>query len=189
VPSRAKPAPRVSSQTITEQTPTPAATSGSAELKPAAAREKRQEPVASQQAAATSQVARSSTSASAPAPSEEKRIEPRVTPAAAPVQAQVVDVSTDARAELAFVQRIREALTETDPERVLSLCDEHQRRWPHGTFAQEREGLQTIATCQTQAQNAASIARAFFTSYPHSPMGPRVRIACASQLQAADKAH
>lgn len=202
VPSRTKSAPRVSASTsITEKravepepTPTPAANSGSAELRPTAAREERQEPVATQQAAATSQVARSSTSASAPAPSEQKRVEPRVTQAqaapaqAAQTQAQVIDVSTDARAELAFVQRIRSALTEADPERVLSLCDEHQRRWPHGTFAQEREGLQTIATCQTQAQNAASIARAFFASYPHSPMGPRVRIACASQLKAADKA-
>jgi hypothetical protein len=99
--------------------------------------------------------------------------------------ARAHDSSSDRREELAFVARIRTASLDADDAQVLQLCGEHKRRWPNGMFAQEREALRAIASCQTQSVNAADIARTFSASYPESPMLPRLRAACALQLKAA----
>ena len=99
--------------------------------------------------------------------------------------ARAHDAAPDGREELVFLARIRAELSESEYEDVLELCEEHKRRWPHGTFAQEREGLRAIALCETEHSKAADNARAFFASYPHSPMAPRVRAACAPQPKAA----
>lgn len=99
--------------------------------------------------------------------------------------AQPQETAVNGREELVFLTRIRAALLDAEHEQVLELCEEHKRRWPHGIFAQEREALRAIATCQTDSSKAAVNARAFFNSYPQSPMLPRVRAACAPQLKAA----
>jgi hypothetical protein len=61
---------------------------------------------------------------------------------------------------------------------ILALSQEHARRWPHGTFVQEREGLRAIAACQAHIPNALSGANKFSASYPRSPMLSRVHAAC-----------
>ena len=93
----------------------------------------------------------------------------------------------EARAELAFVERINAAVRMSKPRTVLALCAEHERRWPHGTFEQEREGLRAIASCNSKASGAAARAQTFLASYPHAPLAVRVRDECAAQLAAAAK--
>jgi hypothetical protein len=93
--------------------------------------------------------------------------------------------ASDPRAELMFVRRIQAALLDAKPRRVLALCAEHEKRWPRGTFVEEREGLRAIASCQADARDAAARASQYFTAYPRGPLAPRVRAACAPQLKAA----
>lgn len=92
---------------------------------------------------------------------------------------------SDPRAELFFVRRIQAAVRDDDPRKVLSLCAEHERRWPRGTFVQEREGLRAVASCQSGTRDASARAAKFFDAYPRGPLAPRVREACGSQLNAA----
>lgn len=112
-------------------------------------------------------------------------------PAASPTGARPraepadLDASNAATEELAFVTRIHTALLKSQLRSVLALCAEHERRWPHGTFVQEREGLRAIATCGARASGAGQRALAFFASYPSSPLVERVRETCAQQLMAA----
>jgi hypothetical protein len=89
---------------------------------------------------------------------------------------------TDARAELEFVARINAAVRESTPQTVLALCAAHERRWPHGMFAQEREGARAIASCNAKLPGADARARAFLASYPRTPIAARVREECARLL-------
>jgi hypothetical protein len=88
----------------------------------------------------------------------------------------------DAAAELELVERIYAALRHGKPSSALALCAEHERRWPHGAFAQEREGVRAIASCDMHSSQALLRARTFLASYPRAPLAPRVATACASQL-------
>jgi hypothetical protein len=97
-----------------------------------------------------------------------------------------VDGLPDPRAELALVERIQVAMLNARPKTVLALCAEHERRWPNGTFVQEREGLRAIASCNTHVTAAESRARAFLANFPRAPLAPRVGEACAVQLKAAN---
>jgi hypothetical protein len=88
----------------------------------------------------------------------------------------------EARAELALVKRIHLAMRNGNTAGALALCTEHERRWPHGTFALEREGVRAIASCESGSSEAGSRARAFLAKYPHATLAPRVTAACASAL-------
>jgi hypothetical protein len=113
-------------------------------------------------------------------------------PAEQPAQATVpskpelarIDESVDARAELALVERIHAAMRSSKPSAALALCAEHERRWPHGTFAQERDAVRAIASCDTKSTQAASRARSFLAKHPRAPLAPRVASACAATLSA-----
>jgi hypothetical protein len=89
----------------------------------------------------------------------------------------------DGRAELALVQRMLSAWTEAELAHVLALSIEHERRWPNGTFAQEREGLRAMAECLSHIRNAGARAQTFLISFPRAPLAPRVREACSVQLK------
>lgn len=102
-------------------------------------------------------------------------------PEPAPVPALHADQPDDA-AEVALVTRIQRALRNGELSAALALCAEHERRWPHGTFTQEREGVRAIASCQSQSSQARQRARAFLTKYPRATLAPRVNAACATQL-------
>jgi hypothetical protein len=94
--------------------------------------------------------------------------------------------AVDARAELVFVERMQAALRNTNPSLALALCAEHERRWPHGTFSEEREGVRAIASCNMHSKQAASRARVFLANHPHAPLALRVTAACATQLPASE---
>jgi hypothetical protein len=132
------------------------------------------------------------TSSSAAARNTVSEPEPAPRAAAQPSPARVVPAEPDAadeRAELAFVARINAALLGSKLRTVLALCTEHERRWPHGAFVQEREGLRAIASCGSGAMGAAAQARTFLASYPRAPLASRVREACVRQLTAAVQEH
>ena len=101
------------------------------------------------------------------------------TPAAAAVPD---DKQVDARSELDLVKRIHLAMRDGDLSGALALCAQHERRWPHGTFAQEREGVRAIASCESHSNEAGRRARAFLETYPHAALAPRVAATCATQL-------
>ena len=93
----------------------------------------------------------------------------------------------DARAELVLVRKMQAAMLEAEPEHVLALCAEHEQRWPHGTFVQEREGLRAIALCKLEAKHSLRQARDFLERYPRTPLGARVREACKLPIKSAVK--
>lgn len=82
------------------------------------------------------------------------------------------------REELRFIRKIQAALVTEKQQEVLGLCAQHEQRWPDGTFVQEREGLRSIALCNTAAPDASERARRFLSRYPRTPLGARVREAC-----------
>jgi hypothetical protein len=108
---------------------------------------------------------------------------------AAPAASELAhdDQLDDARAELALVKRIHLALRNGKPAEALALCAEHERRWPHGTFSQEREGVRAIVSCESRSSDAAPRAGAFLAKYPRATLAPRVTAACASQLVTSAK--
>jgi hypothetical protein len=96
------------------------------------------------------------------------------------------NASNAASDELAFVTRIHVAMMKSQLRSVIALCAEHEHRWPHGTFVQEREALRTIARCGAHVTGAGRGALAFFADYPDSPLAARVRETCSAQLTAAE---
>lgn len=81
------------------------------------------------------------------------------------------------------MKRIQGALHAADFSTVLALCGEHARRWPHGVFELEREGVRAIASCGEHLDDAAVRAQQFLTAHPHAPVAMRVSAACAAQLK------
>lgn len=85
-------------------------------------------------------------------------------------------------AETALLRRAQAALaahTATSPDDALAALDEHARRFPAGTLAEERDATRALALCAagriTEAQSAA---RSFLAAHPTSPLAHRVRSAC-----------
>jgi hypothetical protein len=74
------------------------------------------------------------------------------------------------------------ALLERDPSRALALTAEHERRFPNGVLAQEREVI-AIAALARLGQDEAARSRAdhFATDYPDSPHRDRVGEATSGQ--------
>ena len=81
------------------------------------------------------------------------------------------------------MKRIQAALREADYSTVLTLCAEHARRWPHGVFELEREGVRAIASCDRDSDDATLRAKRFLKAHPHAPVAMRVSAACAAQLK------
>jgi hypothetical protein len=74
-----------------------------------------------------------------------------------------------------LIERARKALA-SDPRRALSLAQEHQRRFPAGALAVERDVIALEALARSgQSAEAARRARAFEAKYPKSIHLPRVR--------------
>jgi hypothetical protein len=127
-----------------------------------------------------------SESATRAAPTRDREASDRVVAAQETQQPAVATLDpSDPRAEIAFVRRIQAALRDANPRKALAMCAEHERRWPRGTFTQERDGLRAIASCRSDARDAPTRARDFFAAYPRGPLASQVRDACAMQLTAA----
>jgi hypothetical protein len=121
-------------------------------------------------------------SSPAATPSAQSVARVAVEPAPAPAR---VEQSDDSRGELMLVERIQAAMRRAKPASALVLCAEHEQRWPHGVFAEEREGVRAIASCDTRANDAESRARAFLIQHARTALAPRVAAACEKQLSTA----
>jgi RNA polymerase sigma-70 factor, ECF subfamily len=82
-------------------------------------------------------------------------------------QLEPVDVLSQ---ELELMGRARAALREADPARALALLDEHARRFPSGTLAQERERSRLTALCEAGLESEAE-ALANRLGQPHCDAG------------------
>jgi hypothetical protein len=84
--------------------------------------------------------------------------------------------------ELGLLKRMNAALREADYEAALALCAEHERRWPHGVFEFEREGVRAIAACGEKADDAIPRAKRFLAAHPHAAIAMRVSSSCLARL-------
>jgi hypothetical protein len=99
-----------------------------------------------------------------------------------PVARKTNPPPTAAPTELALLKRMHAELREANFSTVLSLCAEHERRWPHGELELEREGVRAIASCGANVGEAQRLASQYLKGHPHAPLAMRVRSACTSQL-------
>ncbi|MFV8755209.1 hypothetical protein ACNOYE_32065 [Nannocystaceae bacterium ST9] len=106
------------------------------------------------------------------------RVSDEPEPDAAPIS---VD---DLEAELALV---RAARAQDDPERALEQLDEHARKFPQGSLADEREALRVVALCKLdRLAQARTAARSLVASRPRSPLLDRVREGCPALADELD---
>lgn len=91
------------------------------------------------------------------------------------VERRSVRESAPAWDEPRLIERARRALA-SEPRRALQLAQEHQRRFPSGALAVEREVIAIDALARSgERLEALRRARAFESSYPNSIHLPRVR--------------
>lgn len=89
--------------------------------------------------------------ASSPAPATSRRARSGREPVALePAEDDLI------RAELALLQRAREALRAGDPDRTLSLLDDHAKRFPDSTLARERDRTRVTALCRAGRSDDAT---------------------------------
>jgi hypothetical protein len=122
-----------------------------------------------------------------PAPPPERAVSPQALPkpaepAPAPEMAAAPSPPVHAVKELPamwdepqLIERARKALA-SEPRRALALTQEHQRRFPAGALAVERDVIALDALARSgQSAEATRRARAFEAKYPKSIHLPRVR--------------
>jgi hypothetical protein len=77
--------------------------------------------------------------------------------------------------ELALLVRIKQKAS-SDPAVALALVDEGHRRFPRGSFYQERESIAVLALAQLgRATEARARAKLFLDAHPQSPYAERLR--------------
>jgi hypothetical protein len=102
---------------------------------------------------------------SSPPPITTVEVPPPVEPT--PSSTPSVSVATDPRAEYVLVSRAQEALSKGHWQEALSLAAEHQRRFPSGEHAEERERIAIEGTWRSgRHEDARRRAETFFTRYP-----------------------
>lgn len=93
---------------------------------------------------------------------------------AAPTTAPSAAMSSE---EALLVGAIDTALRNGDAGDALRLAAEHERRFPRGVLAQEREGARVVARCMNGAKSSSGAA-AFLAAHPRTPMRARIVAAC-----------
>jgi hypothetical protein len=92
----------------------------------------------------------------------------------------------DIAAELELLRRARAA---SSPAAVIDILDEHARRFPSGSLADERDALWSISSCEAgQVAEARTRALDLARRRPHSPLLERLAKRCpaiATDLRAA----
>jgi hypothetical protein len=118
---------------------------------------------ASSAALSASAAPRAASSLSAPAPSVS---------AAASASAEIADGPAE---ELALLVQIKQSAS-SDPARAVALVDEGHRRFPRGSFYQERESIAVLALAQIgRTSEARERAKHFLDAHPQSPYAERLR--------------
>jgi len=74
---------------------------------------------------------------------------------------------------------MQEALRAGNATRTLAFVREHERRFPAGQFAPERDGAKVLALCLGASRDqAVALGRAYLDSHARSPLAARVRATC-----------
>ncbi len=85
----------------------------------------------------------------------------------------------DLTAEIALLRQARSALARNDNATALALAERYQTRFPQGGMAEDAAALKVIALCQSGLTERSRVeAGRFFTRWPRSLHGSRVRTAC-----------
>lgn len=83
--------------------------------------------------------------------------------------------------EATLLERAQRALAAREPGVALETLAEHERRFPRGALAEEREAAKVLALCALGRVNEArALARAFVNASPRSVLVPRVEHSCAA---------
>ncbi|MET0341932.1 MAG: hypothetical protein ABW252_13080 [Polyangiales bacterium] len=95
-------------------------------------------------------------------------------------QAEVAPARVTRRpAEMTLIGRALAHLRDREPQRTLTLLDEHAEHYPNGKFATERKGLRVLALCAAGRIEEGRRARAaFLRELARAPIAVRVREAC-----------
>jgi hypothetical protein len=124
------------------------------------------------------------TPAPAPAPVAVVPAAPSTPSIAAPRR---VDSDRSVAAEVALLRRVSDSLRAGDAKSALAGVDEHARRFPNGTLAEEREMERIVALCALGRRDAAARATDRFARvYASSSYEPRIREACATTAPKSD---
>ncbi len=83
-------------------------------------------------------------------------------------------------AETELLAKVRERLRAGRATESLALLAEHARRFPNGALSEEAAASHVLALCAAGRISEADAEKArFHSSYPRSPLGPRIERACA----------
>jgi hypothetical protein len=85
----------------------------------------------------------------------------------------------DLASELKLLRSAAKALAAEDPVTALQLLDRHDALYPSSPMAKEKTALRIMAACALARPDAQRECDAFLRSEQHSPLGERVRQACA----------
>jgi hypothetical protein len=97
-------------------------------------------------------------------------------PTTAARSAKANDVAMD---EVRTIIRAKRALADGHPAEALTALEEHERAFPHGSLAEERDALRVLALCaEGRATEGAAERAAFLRAHPLSAYVDRVRAAC-----------
>lgn len=101
-------------------------------------------------------------------------------PIATPSAARSVARPDSSMDEVKTILRAKRALADGHPKEALTALEEHERGYPHGSLAEERDALRVLALCADgRASEGAAERAAFLRAHPLSAYGDRVRAACA----------
>ncbi len=80
--------------------------------------------------------------------------------------------------ELSLIAKAQAAIDAGDEASARALLQKHASQFPEGQFADEREGMQIVAACQSGAAGAKARAAQFVRQNPRSALVGRIHTAC-----------
>lgn len=90
--------------------------------------------------------------------------------------------------ELELMHEAQVALANGNAQLALAKASEHQKRYPHGSLAPEREGTRVLALCALgRVDEARRAGKAFLGAYGKSPLADRVRHSCIDASRPGDE--
>lgn len=113
----------------------------------------------------------------APEPAPTPRIA-AVAPHAAPITSEEPTTPDPLAAELALIERARQALKRGNPQQALTALAEHRTRFEHGVMTQERVALRALALCSLGDPQGKIEAQRFLERNPGSPLAAHLRTGC-----------
>ncbi|HKQ70351.1 MAG TPA: hypothetical protein VJT73_13470, partial [Polyangiaceae bacterium] len=90
--------------------------------------------------------------------------------------------SSSLASEIGLLSPMHEAWRSGDVNAVARAIGEHERRFPRGVLAEERDALKVMLACRSaDPKRAAQLASEFAAGHPGSPHKGRVSVACGDK--------